>query len=155
MIISRNYRGDIPPSSCLSTFSTYISETDDVARLPIFTVDGYTYSYIQYNNLYLLGVTKRNSNVSLMVIYLYRLVGVFRDYFGELEEESIRDNFVIIYELLDETMDHGYPQALDSKILREYITQEGNRMEVRKGGAKRRLSIGSVVVPVMEIYPII
>jgi len=44
---------------------------------------------------------------------------VFKDYFGELEEESIRDNFVIIYELMDETMDFGYPQAMDSKILRE------------------------------------
>jgi hypothetical protein len=28
-----------------------------------------------------------------------------------LEEESIRDNFVIIYELLDETNDFGYPQV--------------------------------------------
>lgn len=50
-------------------------------------------------------------------------VDVFKDYFGELEEESIRDNFVIIYELLDETMDFGYPQTMESKILREYITQ--------------------------------
>jgi AP-1 complex subunit mu len=36
---------------------------------------------------------------------------------------------VIIYELLDETMDFGYPQTMESKILREYITQEGNRLE--------------------------
>jgi AP-1 complex subunit mu len=27
---------------------------------------------------------------------------VFEDYFKDVEEESIRDNFVIIYELLDE-----------------------------------------------------
>ncbi len=33
---------------------------------------------------------------------------VFNEYFKELEEESIRDNFVIIYELLDEMMDFGY-----------------------------------------------
>jgi hypothetical protein len=45
------------------------------------------------------------------------------------QQESIRDNFVIIYELLDETMDFGYPQTMESKILREYITQEGNRLE--------------------------
>ena len=32
---------------------------------------------------------------------------VFSEYFNELEEESIRDNFVIIYELLDEFMDFG------------------------------------------------
>jgi hypothetical protein len=38
-------------------------------------------------------------------------VQVFSEYFKELEEESIRDNFVIIYELLDELMDFGYPQV--------------------------------------------
>lgn len=44
---------------------------------------------------------------------------VFREYFKEIEEESIRDNFVVIYELLDELMDFGYPQTTDSKILQE------------------------------------
>jgi len=39
------------------------------------------------------------------------IVQVFTEYFKELEEESIRDNFVIIYELLDELMDFGYPQV--------------------------------------------
>jgi len=34
---------------------------------------------------------------------------VLVDYFKELEEESVRDNFVVIYELLDEMMDNGYP----------------------------------------------
>ena len=46
---------------------------------------------------------------------------MFSEYFKELEEESIRDNFVIIYELLDELMDFGYPQTTDSKILQEYV----------------------------------
>ncbi len=44
---------------------------------------------------------------------------VLEEYFKELEEESIRDNFVIIYELLDEMMDFGYPQTTESKILQE------------------------------------
>ena len=41
------------------------------------------------------------------------------EYFKEIEEESIRDNFVLIYELLDEVMDFGFPQTTDSKILQE------------------------------------
>ena len=48
---------------------------------------------------------------------------VLKEYFRELEEESIRDNFVITYELMDEMMDFGYPQISEAKILREYITQ--------------------------------
>ncbi|GAX10673.1 AP-1 complex subunit mu [Fistulifera solaris] len=73
-------------------------------------------------------VTIRNSNAALTLTFLYRLSQVFKDYFGTLEEESIRDNFVIIYELLDETMDFGLPQSLDSTILRSFITTGANRM---------------------------
>lgn len=44
---------------------------------------------------------------------------VFKEYFKELEEESVRDNFVTVYELMDEVMDFGFPQTTDSKILQE------------------------------------
>lgn len=50
-------------------------------------------------------------------------------YFGELEDESLRDNFVITYELLDEMMDNGYPQITEVKVLKEYIKTEANKME--------------------------
>lgn len=102
--------------TCASIF--YTNLTDKRCNL-------WTY---QHNNLYLVGVTCKNSNVALILTYLYQLTALFQDYFSTLNEESIRDNFVIIYELLDETMDHGLPQSLDSTILRQFITQEGNRM---------------------------
>ncbi|PIO66374.1 hypothetical protein TELCIR_11916 [Teladorsagia circumcincta] len=44
---------------------------------------------------------------------------VFCEYFKDLEEESVRDNFVVIYELFDEMMDFGYPQTTESRILQE------------------------------------
>ena len=111
-------------------FSQYIQEKDEMELRPVFTDEGITYVYIKCNNLLLLATTKRNSNVTLILFFLYRLTNVFKDYFGELEEESIRDNFVVVYELLDETMDFGYAQTCESKVLREVITQESNRMEV-------------------------
>ncbi|CCI49557.1 unnamed protein product [Albugo candida] len=119
-----NYRGDIPMSAA-SKFTQYVQEKDDSEQRPVFTEDGFTF----HNNLYLMTLTKVNSNVALMLMYLTRICQVFQSYFGEIEEESIRDNFVIIYELLDETMDYGYPQSTEARILREYITQEGYRME--------------------------
>lgn len=145
-IISRNYRGDIPLAKAIERFAKYLTEVEDDDKKPIFHVDlngdvsesisdvgstgrgGETFVYIQHNNLYLAAVTCKNSNVALIVTFLYKLASVFKDYFGTLEEESIRDNFVCIYELLDETMDQGLPQSLDSTILRSFITQEGNRM---------------------------
>ena len=57
---------------------------------------------------------------NLMIFIKFNdLFQIFAEYFKELEEESIRDNFVVIYELLDEVMDFGYPQTTDSKILQE------------------------------------
>ncbi|TRY66693.1 hypothetical protein DNTS_011623 [Danionella cerebrum] len=76
--------------------------------------------------------TNKNSNASLVYAFLYKLVEVFSEYFKELEEESIQDNFVVVYELLDELMDFGFPQTTDSKILQEYITQQGTKLEVAK-----------------------
>lgn len=67
-----------------------------------------------------LALSKRNTNAAEVILFLHRLVQVLVEYFKELEEESIRDNFVIIYELLDEMMDFGYPQTTESKILQEY-----------------------------------
>lgn len=144
-IISRNYRGDYPIAKAIEIFAKYLNEVEEESRKPIFHVDvngdfesgddvgmagpgGQTFVYVCQNNLYMGAVTTRNSNVALILTFLFRLGQVFKDYFGTLEEESIRDNFVIIYELLDETMDHGLPQALDSTILRSFITQDANRM---------------------------
>jgi AP-1 complex subunit mu len=31
------------------------------------------------------------------------------EYLKDLQEESVRDNFVVIYELLDEMIDNGFP----------------------------------------------
>lgn len=57
------------------------------------------------------------------------LKNILIDYFKNLEEESIRDNFVLIYELLDEIIDHGYPQLTETKILKEYIKTESKQMK--------------------------
>merc|ERR1712113_1189884 len=131
VIISRNYRGDVP-MNITERFQQHVIDAEDSAIKPVFCEDGISYAWIQYNNLYLLAVTQRNSNATLIVAFLYRLAEVLKDYFKELEEESIRDNFVITYELLDEMMDFGYPQVSESKILREYITQEAHKLEVVK-----------------------
>lgn len=66
------------------------------------------------------------------VLFLHRLIDLLIGYFNVLEDESIRDNFVLIYELLDEIMDHGYPQNTDAKLLKEYIKTSSYRLAIRK-----------------------
>lgn len=48
---------------------------------------------------------------------------------GGFEEEAVRDNFSLIYELLDEVMDFGYPQNCSADLLKTFIMQEGQEMD--------------------------
>jgi AP-1 complex subunit mu len=131
-LLARNYRGDIPMSA-VEKFPVLLSEAEDESSSvpPCFSNEGINYLYIRHNNLYLLALTKRNSNAAEILLFLHKIVEVFTEYFKELEEESIRDNFVVIYELLDEIMDFGHPQTTESKILQEYITQESHQLQVQ------------------------
>lgn len=52
------------------------------------------------------------------------LVWRMQDYCGLLSEEAVRKNFVLIYELLDEVVDYGYPQNSSSEALKEFILNE-------------------------------
>ena len=77
--------------------------------------------------MYIVAVCKGDPNVAIIFSFLYKLVATFTEYYTNLEDETLRDNFVTTYELLDEMMDHGYPQITECKILQEYIKTEANR----------------------------
>ena len=48
-----------------------------------------------------MAVTKGNANAALVFEFLYRLVGLGKAYFGKFDEEAVKNNFVLVYELLD------------------------------------------------------
>jgi len=53
---------------------------------------------------------KDNVNAATVFEFLNRIVNVMQSYFTKISEENIKNNFVLIYELLDEILDFGYPQ---------------------------------------------
>lgn len=128
-LISREYRGDTS-TNVADKFSKLLQQDDDDAIKPIMTIGEVTYLSVKHEDVYLLAVSKRNTNAMVVLNFLYQLVDVLKDYFNTVCEESIRDNFVILYELLDEMMDFGYPQATEPKVLKEYIcVQEKHKMQ--------------------------
>jgi len=129
-LISRNYRGDVENSEVEKFMTLVMEKEEEGINSPIIVHGDVTFIFIKYNNLFLLSTTKTNANAALVLSFLHKLVAIFCEYFKELEEESIRDNFVLIYELLDEVMDFGYPQTTDSKILQEFITQESHKLDI-------------------------
>ena len=87
VLISRNYRGDIPMTA-VEGFATKIAEEDDFRFKPFFQVDGVSYGCVKYGGVYLLGITNRNTNACLIMSFLHRLVSVFKDYFNEMNRRA-------------------------------------------------------------------
>nr|GEY12557.1 AP-1 complex subunit mu-2 [Tanacetum cinerariifolium] len=130
-LISRHYRGDISSVEAERFFSKLLENEEDIeAQGPVVFDNGVSHIFIRHNNVYLMSVSRKNCNVASLIVFLHRLADVFKYYFEELEEESLRDNFVVVYELLDEMMDFGYPQYTEAKILSEFIKTDAYKLEV-------------------------
>ncbi|CAK0793505.1 unnamed protein product [Prorocentrum cordatum] len=85
---------------------------------PIFNLDGVSYIFIKKNGLYFVATTGQNVSPCSVVEMLTKMAKVFKDFCGVLNEESIRKNFVLVYELLDEMVDFGHPQTTNTEHLK-------------------------------------
>lgn len=82
--------------------------------------------------MYFVATSKFNISPSFVFDLLYRMMKVFRDYCGVLSEESIRKNFVLIYEVIEEIIDYGHPQLMTTENIKQYVINE----PILVGGAK-------------------
>jgi len=60
-------------------------------------------SFILFNIFY--QVSKQNVNAAMVFEFLTKMIEVMESYFSRVNEENIKSNFVLIYELLDGTCD--------------------------------------------------
>jgi AP-2 complex subunit mu-1 len=83
------------------TFRLQVINAKEV-RSPISSISGTSLLHVRSGDIYLLAATKQNVDCALVFSLLNQLVLIFRSYFGgKFDEEHIRKNFVLIYELLD------------------------------------------------------
>lgn len=122
VLIHRLYRQDLK-RSIADVFRIHILFNTNI-NSPINIIDSNTFFHIKYENIYIVAITRNNVNASLVFEFLYKIIFLHKGYFKIFNEESIRSNYTLIYELLDEIMDFGYPQNTDINSLKMYITTE-------------------------------
>ncbi|MCO5575305.1 hypothetical protein L7F22_029105 [Adiantum nelumboides] len=127
ILINRLYRDDVG-GNMVDAFRMHILQTKDLGTCPVRQIGGCSFLYMRISNVYIVIVVSSNANAACALRFVVEAVALFKSYFGgAFDEDAIRNNFVLIYELLDEIMDFGYPQNLSPEILKLYITQEGVR----------------------------
>lgn len=80
--------------------------------------------HVRQGGLYWVATTTADASPFTIIEFLNRLCGLVRDYCGDLTEKSVRLNFALIYELLDEVIDYGYIQTTSTDILKNFIQTE-------------------------------
>jgi AP-2 complex subunit mu-1 len=114
-LIFRSFRNDCRPRLA-DIFRIQVISNPQV-RSPILTLGSTTFSHVKHENIYIVAVTKSNANAALVFEFLYRLVLLGKSYFGKFDEEAVKNNFVLIYELLD-----GAPLSI--LILRSFCSRD-------------------------------
>ncbi|PXF45188.1 AP-1 complex subunit mu [Gracilariopsis chorda] len=109
VLIEKHYRGKIP-------------RTDLATPLPLLSTTKGAQINLHINGLTLVATTLKDTNPLVISQFLTSLAEILVDYFGEINEHAIKDNFVTVYELLDEMLDNGFPATLESNMLKELIS---------------------------------
>ncbi|XP_014662241.1 PREDICTED: AP-2 complex subunit mu isoform X3 [Priapulus caudatus] len=124
VLISRVFRDDIGRNA-VDAFRVNVIHARQQVRSPVTNIARTSFFHIKRGNIWLAAVTKQNGNAAMVFEFLLKMVEVMQSYFGKISEDNIKNNFVLIYELLDEILDFGYAQNTDVGILKTFITQQG------------------------------
>lgn len=123
-IIYRDFRRDIKKGINEVFFRKVNFFGSEETAPPIFNEDGVNFIYVKKNELYLVLATLDNVSPNYFLEILERLMKVIKDHCGVLNEESIRKNFVLIYEIIDEMLDFGFPQLSSTEQIKPFVFTE-------------------------------
>lgn len=122
VMISRQYRDDVSRTAADSFRLSVVAAKETGTQAPVKRIENCSFLYTRHLNMYFVALTRSNVNPALVFEYLFQKIRILKAYLGEeFDENSMRNNMTLIYELMDETMDFGYPQNCAVDVLRLYI----------------------------------
>merc|ERR1719438_387716 len=120
ILISRQYRDDVSRTAA-DSFRLQVIAAKETGS-PVKIIENCSFLYTRHDKMYFVAVTRSNVNPALVFEYLFQKIKILKAYLGdEFDENSMRNHMTLIYELMDETMDFGYPQNCAVDVLRLYI----------------------------------
>nr|XP_055064581.1 AP-4 complex subunit mu-1 [Misgurnus anguillicaudatus] len=122
-LIYKDFRGEASKDS-INVFYEMVTALSGDQPPVVMTHKGLHFLHIRQGGLYWVVSTKTNPSPFTLIEFLNRLAALTKDYCGSLSEKSVRMNFALIYELLDEMVDYGYIQTTSTDILKNFIQTE-------------------------------
>jgi AP-4 complex subunit mu-1 len=108
-IFFKDFRGELT-TPVTQTFWHELQSTRQKCS-PVFNIDGLNYFYIFTNDLYFVSVTKINISPSNVLEQLQAINKLISDFCGLCSEQVVKENSVLITELIDECINYGHVQV--------------------------------------------
>ncbi|KAK9744439.1 Adaptor complexes medium subunit family [Popillia japonica] len=119
VFLEKHWRSVISRSVCDYYLEAQRANPNDVP--PVIATPHHYLLSIQRGGVSFVAVCMQEISPLFVIEFLHRVVDIFQDYFSDCTETIIKENYVVVYELLDEMLDNGYPLATESNILKELI----------------------------------
>ncbi|OAF69492.1 Clathrin coat-associated protein AP50 [Intoshia linei] len=124
VMISRTFRDDISRQS-IDIFRVSVIHNIQSSKKPIVQYGKHIFLHVRIKGVWIICVTCHNVNALMVFEVMFAIIQILQLYFHKITQESIRNNFSLIYEIIDEVFDYGYPQITDANILRSYVYGHG------------------------------
>uniref|UniRef100_A0AAR2J3K9 AP-4 complex subunit mu-1 n=1 Tax=Pygocentrus nattereri TaxID=42514 RepID=A0AAR2J3K9_PYGNA len=122
-LIYKDFRGEADKDA-VSVFFEMVTALSGDQPPVVMSHKDLNFIHVRQGGLYWVASTKTNASPFTVIEFLNRLAALTKDYCGSLCEKSVRMNFALIYELLDEMVDYGYIQTTSTDILKNFIQTE-------------------------------
>ena len=131
ILIFRQFKDNVSRHECQNFCMKMIASKEAADKPPLLRLGDCSFIHVPLSDMSLVAATKDNSNACLVVKFLYKFADLLRQYNNgtPVDENAVRRQFVLIYELIDEVIDFGFPQIMEHEILKKYVTQGGLKPE--------------------------
>ncbi|MEQ2205252.1 AP-3 complex subunit mu-2 [Xenoophorus captivus] len=121
IFLEKHWKSVVSRSVCDYFFEAQERATEPENVPPVIPTPHHYLINVLRHRIYFVAVIQSEVPPLFVIEFLHRVVDTFQDYFGVCTEAAIKDNVVVVYELLEEMLDNGFPLATESNILKELI----------------------------------
>jgi len=138
VLIEKHFIGHTKRYVCDLFWEEVSKQSDQNDLCPITVTPSYYILHVRRNGMFFITATNQEQPPLLILEFLHKIVDVLLHYFQgsdgktsalalkgkgkKLNEQTIRENFTLVYHLLDEMVDGGFPSTTDFNQLTEIIT---------------------------------
>jgi len=121
VLIEKHWRGVTSRAVC-DFFWDEVNKYESKEEMPpVVATSKYYLISIHREDIFLMATTTAETQPLLAMEFLHRVFDIFEEYFGTVEEATIKENFPTVYQLLEEMMDYGYPLTTEPNALKAMI----------------------------------